>query len=37
MAPGVLGREQPMSDKSQAMFSNPWHFVKQDVPRQFSI
>ena len=31
MPPAVLARECPMSDKLNAMFSNPWYFVVEDV------
>ena len=33
MPPGVLGRESPMSDKLQALFSNPFFLVKEDDSR----
>ena len=37
MPPAVLARECPMSDKLNAMFSNPWYFVVEDVSCTYAL
>ena len=37
MAPSVLSRESPMSDKMNSCFNNPYHLVLEDEPCQLFL